>query len=239
MQRVFIYGSCVTRDGVELWPDHGLEMAGYVARQSLISATAPAQHREFRTEAIASAFQRRMAEGDIRGNVLDKLTTEVDDYDVILWDITDERLGVYRVPSGGYVSRVVDYKGGIYRGTQALDGPVKIGSDAHRTLWLAALDKFLDRLDQLGVKDRLVLNALPWATKDASGDAVAASAIDPHVYNAILDDYSAEVENRGVKVARTDLARVWQDNDHKWGAAPFHYVDDTYRASLEALARVL
>lgn len=239
MHRVFIYGSCVTRDGVEYWPEYGLEMTGYIARQSLISATAPARSSDFNTAAIASPFQRRMADGDIVGSVIGKLTADRDAYDVILWDITDERLGVYRVPTGGYVSRVVDYEAGIYRGVEKLGGPVRVGSATHRELWLRALDKFVGRLELAGLKDRVVLNALPWATKDEDGSETSTNNIDPRAFNALLEDYSAEVERRGIRVAHPDPARVLQASTHKWGAAPFHYVPDSYHASLQAVSALL
>jgi hypothetical protein len=239
MQRAFIYGSCVTRDGVDLWPDYGLEMAGYVARQSLISATAPARPGDFRTDSIASPFQKRMADGDIRGNVIAKLASDTSAYDVILWDITDERLGVYRVPSGGYVSRVVDYTTGIYQGSAPLQTPIKIGSEAHRSLWLASLDRFIAQLDEAGVTDRLVLNALPWATHDETGQPVTTASADADAFNAVLSEYAKEVENRGIRVAHTDAARAVQATTHQWGPAPFHYARDTYHASLQAITAVL
>lgn len=239
MQRAFIYGSCVTRDGVDLWSEYGLEMAGYVARQSLISAMAPARTSEFRTDSIPSAFQKRMADGDIRGNVLAKLVTDASSYDAILWDITDERLGVYRVPSGGFVSRVVDYTAGIYRGSEPLGAPVRIGSDAHRSLWLHALDTFAQRLEDAGVKQRLVLNALPWATLDEAGEPVSVQGIEPHTFNSVLEEYAEAARQRGIRVARTDPSRVRQATTHQWGPAPFHYAADTYRASLEAITAAL
>lgn len=239
MHRVFIYGSCVTRDGVEYWPEYGLEMTGYIARQSLISATAPARPSDFNTAAIASPFQKRMADGDIVGNVIGKLTVDPDAYDIVLWDITDERLGVYRVPSGGYVSRVVDYETGIYRGTEKLGGPLRVGSAAHRELWLLALDTFVERLELAGVRDRVILNAIPWATKDEDGRDTSSQNIDPHTFNVLLQDYSAEVEARGIRVGHPDPARVLQANTHKWGTAPFHYAPDAYHASLEAVGALL
>ena len=239
MQRVFIYGSCVTRDGVELWQDYGFELSAYVARQSLISAVAPARRGDFLTTQISSAFQRRMADGDVVGNVVNKLTDRPDDYDVIFWDITDERLGVYPVSSGGYVSRVVDYTNGIYRGAAPLGNPVRIGTEEHRILWEKALVKFLGRLDEANVRDRLILNALPWATVDDAGASAETEANDPKTFNAILDEYCAIAERHGVRVARPDEQRVIGLADHQWGPAPFHYVEDTYRASLDAIAAVL
>jgi len=239
MQRVWIYGSCVTRDGVDFWSEYALEMAGYTARQSLISTTAPADPRDFDTSAIPSAFQRRMAEGDIVGDVVKKLVANADSYDAIVWDVTDERLGVYRIPSGGYVSRVVDYSNGIYRGARPLSTPIRIGSSDHKRLWESALTVFLNDLEAAGVRDRLILNALPWATHDEGGRSTTGHPSNPILFNSVLTEYADLAERRGVRVARTDPARVVQADEHQWGSAPFHYTPDTYHASLEAVREIL
>lgn len=239
MYRVFIYGSCVTRDGVDQWDDYGLELATYVARQSLISAVSPATPQYFNTSQIASPFQKRMADGDIRGDVIAKLTADANSYDLILWDITDERLGVYGVPSGGYVSRVVDYSKGIYGGQERLRGPIRLGTPEHRALWMRSLEQFANRLEKAQIADRLILNALPWAMTDEAGRPGGSSTADPEAFNAVLDDYSAAAQAYGIRVARTDPRRVVQAHEHQWGPAPFHYTPDTYRASLEAIAAVL
>lgn len=44
---MFIYGGCTSRDAVDFYPEYGLELLGYVARQSLVSAFRPADHSEF------------------------------------------------------------------------------------------------------------------------------------------------------------------------------------------------
>ncbi len=116
--RVLIYGSCVTRDAVEFWDAEQLEMAGYVARQSLISAAAPPSDAEqFRLSQISSSFQRRMLRGDVESSLLPTLEECRDDYDVILWDLTDERNGVQQLPDGGWVTRLRNFqKEQLFRG---------------------------------------------------------------------------------------------------------------------------
>lgn len=237
--RVFIYGSCVTRDGVDQWPDYGLELAGYVARQSLISAMSPASPADFNSADIASPFQRRMADGDIRGDVVKKLIAGADNYDVILWDITDERLGVYGVPSGGYVSRVVDYTKGIYRGPDHLLGPIRPGTPEHRDLWMRSLEKFLAQLESAQIADRVILNALPWAARVEGAHPHDATTAGTELFNTVLEDYSAVVRAHGMKVAYTDPSQVFQAGEHQWGPAPFHYTRESYRASLDAIVAVL
>ena len=65
--RVFILGSCVSRDAFSL-PSDGLELVGYFARTSLASAfhpqVAPRSLAQLAT-AIPSSFQRRMVQADL------------------------------------------------------------------------------------------------------------------------------------------------------------------------------
>lgn len=56
MKKVFIYDSCVTRDAVPQFQNFGLEMVGYVARQSLISAFSKADISKFDLRKISSSF---------------------------------------------------------------------------------------------------------------------------------------------------------------------------------------
>lgn len=233
-KRAFIYGSCVTRDGVDLWPEYGLELAGYIARQSLISAYAPADPHHFKTGSIPSSFQRRMAEGDIRGNLRTALADQADRLDALIWDLTDERLGVILVPSGGVVTRVVRYDRGIYVGPGRLDKRMALGESQHLEMWGRALDHFLCDLEALGLRSRTIVNATPWSESFADG---APTGGDPSAaeFNTALAPYLELVRARGLRVATPEPASVRAEPDHKWGPAPFHYTTTSYRAALEQI----
>ncbi|MFD7021962.1 DUF6270 domain-containing protein [Promicromonospora sukumoe] len=235
--RVYIYGSCVTRDGVDFWEQYGMELVGYTARQSLISVSQPARRDLFDTSQIASSFQRRMAEADIAGNVGDQLVAKADSYDLVLWDLTDERLGVVEVPEGGVVSRVVPYEKGIYLGEGRLGVPTRLGDAAHSRRWRDAASRFVARLNEAGVADRIVVNATPWAEHDESGAVLSSGVPAPKIFNDLMVDYYGYLRSLGLRVAEVDASRAIARVDHKWGLAPFHYVDDTYRASIESALR--
>lgn len=230
MQKAFIYGSCVTRDA-EPWFNHsGLELAGYVARHSLISATRPADAQDYDFSKIKSAFQRRMTQGDVTSHLRTQI--ERNSPDLIVWDLCDERHGVRRAPGGGMVTSIRNHvKEGIHPGPF---GPViPFGSEEHFALWTAELPVFLGMLDEIGLAHRVFLNATPWAVVDEAGTDLGDA---PRQFNAAAERYIAVAETAGVRVARAPQETAVASTAHKWGRAPFHYVDETYRAQLTAIA---
>lgn len=231
--RVFIYGSCVTRDAEPWFKDFGLEMVGYVARQSLVSAFRKAEVSEYRLSNIPSSFQRRMAKGDIEGNLRFEVHHSMPD--VIFWDICDERLGVRKPRTGGMVTHARDYVAeGIHAGPF---GPViRFGDDEHYALWERGLGELLAALDRYGLAGKLYLNATPWAVADEDGCDYKGQGIIAERFNRAADRYLDLASLYGVHVVPVPQdAVISRTNGHQWGPAPFHFVDSTYRSMLEAL----
>src|SRR5690606_3435896 len=100
----------VSRDTFELLDTSRYSLLAYVARQSLISALGPATPLAVPLAEL-SPFQRRMVEGDIGSDLRSRLAAAARNTDLLLWDLTDERLGIYRMPDGGFVTRTPDVIG--------------------------------------------------------------------------------------------------------------------------------
>jgi Family of unknown function (DUF6270) len=230
VQKIFIYGSCVTRDGVEWWPDYGFELDGYVARQSLISSQSVATEADanFTFKNIESSFQRRMGLGDLGGD----LVTQIENHkaEVIVWDLCDERNGVRRLPSGNILTHNVIYKGAKMGGEI-----IRFGEDEHFELWTNALDVFLERTRGR----RIIVNATPWATVNDAGRPINGNASDAIAFNTSAERYFAELAARGLEIIRVDQNEALALSTHKWGEAPFHYVEGTYHAFLKQLKALI
>ena len=234
MLKTFIWGGCTSRDAVDLgYEQHGLELLRYVARQSLISAFAPADPGEFVIDPDAGNFQRRILTGDIRGSIPEELRRRADEIDLIVWDLMIERVGVARVESGGMVTR-----NGVLKaeGTAPLGRGYRFGSLGHIRLWMRALTQFTELLDSLGLTEKIVLNATPWAVIDANGEFPRSDTkMRPELFNRQIARYWRLAERAGISVARVPQEEVVADPDHKWGPAYFHYVPKTYEAQLDAI----
>lgn len=232
--RVLIYGSCVTRDAVEFWDPGQLTMVDYVARQSLISAMAPPSRPEdFRLSQIDSSFQRRMLRGDVESSLLTVFDERRDDYDLVLWDLTDERNGVQAHPDGGWITRLRNFeKEKLFRGE--LGRTVPLSDPEHSRLWNRALDAFLTALSERDLLDRLVINATSWARTDDHGEDFSPAEAEA---DALIARLTRSAIGAGVPSVKPAPETVHGLVDHKWGRAPFHYAPDTYRSMTEDLTR--
>lgn len=233
MTRVFIYGSCVTRDSEPWFEEYGLEMVGYVARQSVISAFRKSNVSEYDLTGIASSFQRRMFAGDITGNL--RFEVQRSKADVVFWDICDERLGVKKVRSGGMVTHSIDYvEAGAHPGP--FGSIIRFGDDEHFALWERALEEMLAALARYGLADKLYLNATPWAVEDEFGNDRNGQKKLANIFNTASERYLDAARRKGVHIVTIPQeSAISRTDSHKWGPAPFHYTEATYRRMLEEL----
>lgn len=226
--RLAVYGSCVSRDTVELLDPERFALVRYVARQSVISAFAP--HAELDVSGLDSPFQARMLAGDAAGDVVERLA-EVDP-EMILWDLADERLGVLRSPEGAVVTRSIELlRSGHEEELRETWELVEFGTDEHFALWCAGVDAFLAAMREAGLLERLVLVQVPWATRSTTRAKVPSNfGVEPALANARYRRYYRHLRRlrSWPRVTLASLA-TRSDPDHRWGHAPFHYDAGTYR----------
>lgn len=235
-KKIFIYGSCVTRDGVEWWDDYDYELSGYLARQSLISATHPLSTRWFDFSAIRSPFQKRMVRHDVAGTALQEVAQSLENGKYVIWDLCDERRGVIPVDKKGYISPyVLDY-GARYKVGRKLH-PIRVDSEEFKTLWEQSLDIFMQAISETEQLNHVILNATPWALRDEAGNP-----LDDYdsicQFNEIQQSMTERIASFGIKAIKPE-SDVIALSDHKWGKAPFHYVENTYREFLKTLSNYI
>lgn len=169
-----------------------------------------------------------------RGDVLGHLRLEIERHapNQIIWDLCDERHGVKAAPNGGVVTHMRDHvREGIHPGPF---GPViRFGSEEHFSHWKDCLFELLGFLEHVGLGGKIVLNATPWATVDDLGVDLGAV---PKEFNGSASRYIEAADDAGIHIARVPADSVVASTNHKWGRAPFHYVDGTYEAQVEAIA---
>lgn len=237
---VFVYGSCVARDTFEILDDRHLTLAHYVARQSVISVGNHADPALASAVDLPSAFQRRMVAGDVAGDLEQKLLEIVDSPPrLLVWDLTDERGGVYAMPDGSYVTRSVDVlSGGLEERVQSVGGRlIAFGSDEHFALWGAAVDRLRTIIRRSPIAAIAVL-ALPWASMTEDGNPTPPSFdMEPALANELYERYYDYV--RDIPEFHVFSVDPQADGEHRWGAAPFHYTRSTYERVGEALRAYL
>ncbi|TBT83379.1 hypothetical protein ET989_11875 [Propioniciclava sinopodophylli] len=227
---VLIYGSCVARDLFEFFEPRAFRLVDYVARQSLVSAFSPGGPPPIDPALLHSRFQRRMLELDAASGLEQVLRDRRDDTDLLLWDLTDERLGLLQNPQGHLTTDSVEIR--AVSGPKSPEGWAHIpyGSREHRDLFMAALSRWRELLDGLGLLERTVLVAPPWAGMTLPADDVPLSfGVDAATGNGILAEYvRLASETVRVPVVGRGLTDVTSPLLHRWGPAPFHYDEHSY-----------
>ncbi|KRD47287.1 hypothetical protein ASE27_02645 [Oerskovia sp. Root918] len=232
--RVFVLGSCVTRDAFELDASTGMELVGYFARTSLASAFRRKRFVGVDTSTISSAFQRRTVEQDL-DKALETTLRQVE-FDLLVFDPIDERFNLAQLGDGSIATVSNEF-------LSATAAPpyetIRSGSEEFLRLWVVGWYRLLATLDSLGARSRLRVNRVFWAD-GCTGD----------------EEFASSYSRKGIDRANTFLGRLysimeqdledWQfvryppelfvgDPGHKWGASPFHYIDPFYRHFLSEL----
>lgn len=232
--RTFIHGSCVSRDLLTLLADHGFELSHYSPRQSLIPllGAVPDLVNALDTTRLTSRFQRRAAEGSITADVGRELDKRHANVDIVLWDITDERLGVYEV-DGGYVTRTIElFNSGLDKSLQAVGRHIAFATDEHFDLWTRGVRIWAEQLRRRGLADRVVVVAPPWAAQFTDGTPTPPSTgVSAQLHEELATGYYDAIARELPQarfVGRTLETR--SSVNMKWGQSPFHFDGPTYNA---------
>lgn len=233
--RVTIYGSCVSRDAVSFAGHDRIEVAEYVARQSLLSAGHDSS-AQFPAEAdVSSAFQLRMMRQDFAGDLAQRLRAVAAESDLLLWDLTDERHGVHVLPDGTVVTRSIDAVAvPEVRDVLETGIHVRFGEDEHFEGWKEEATRFHGVLESTGLLERTVVLRVPWASRTLDGgEAPSSWGITPEEGNARYGRYYDHLSELGFRMITLPADEVRADPEHRWGLAPFHYSQDVYETIID------
>ena len=100
MLKIFMYGSCVSRDTYDFFSREDCKLLGYVSRQSVISTFNATNADILSGATMSSKFQLRNSLGDFNGDLFDRLDAEGGEADLFIWDLVDERNGVVSASDG-------------------------------------------------------------------------------------------------------------------------------------------
>lgn len=235
--RVFIYGSCVSRDTFEHLDPEQFELVEYVARQSVLSATTrPVE--SVAPPTLQSRFQQRMVTGDFQSSLRPLLAQHAADVDVLLIDLTDERLGVYLLPDGTVVTRSVELiESGAEESLPQGAHYVAFGTQQHYEYWSGAIRALGDSIRQTAPRAAVALLDIPWAEWSESGQQTPDSfGVGAAQANPVFRSYvEVAVQALGAHVIALEPSEVMSGPHHPWGDAPFHYAEGVY---LEAVRRL-
>lgn len=222
-----IVGGCVSRDAIDPLLGETIELKRYVARQSFLSAGTDASNLITSID-LPSQFQRRMVKADIEGSLFRDIRNNAG-VDLVLWDLNVERLGVWQLDGGSYITDSGEFRRtGMYDEITAGASRINFGEDEHFQIWQDRFFQFRKLLEENGLLPKTLLLAPDWALVDENGETSGVlEAIKAGVYNAIYQQYWDFAEANGVHTLR--LQDTVADSRHKWGPAPFHYAESVYQ----------
>lgn len=247
VKNLAIAGSCVSRDCIELLDLTRTAIARYTARHSLISRGTDLSHLIPENHGITSAFQERAIREDLAGTGFDTLVSESRDAQVILWDLADERGGVFEVigpdATARYATRSFDIERNASIKKALLSAGARhiaFGSDEHFDLWRPSAEAAVGTLRENSLLERTILIAAPWAEKTRAGEPTPESfGIGAARANELFARYHEFLRSLGVQMVTPPAETVIADPAHVWGVAPFHFVPEFYAAILHEVEKAL
>lgn len=228
--KVFIYGSCVSRDTAELRKGQW-DLLEYVARQSLISAAnAPIPLPS--EIPLPSPFQRSMVENDFGSTLFPALRLNGAEADRVVIDLVDERLGVYPYDNGGYLTFSTEMnQSAVMKKVLGRGKFLDFGTEGHFEVWAEALDKLVALLDDLGLVDKVrVIKSLFVDLSDDGSAVMLTRGIDASEWNRRYARYYALIQDKGLRVVDLPTESLTSSRFHRWGPAQYHYVDSAYES---------
>lgn len=239
--KLFIYGSCVSRDIFNLEESRGFNLCTYFARSSMAALCSGAYHNDKVLENISSDFRRRMVANDFSKGLL-SAEESIKEADVILVDLIDERFDILVLETGELITHsnelvesglLKEIEGSAFR-------RIPQGTLERRDLWLKGMRCFIDLLRKFNKLDQLVVNRVFWANRFESDSVTIFPVAQASIEKAnaelswMYDVLSKELKpNQFLRFAPEFLSA---DEHHRWGASPFHYSERYYK---EALAQLL
>lgn len=240
---IFMYGSCVTRDGLPAFEAKGVRLSRYVARQSIISAMAGdhALSEYVDKVSLASKFQREALIGDLSGSLLPELRQGLPESSYLIMDLVEERNGVWIDSLGKRATNSLELnQSGVLEHWDSGRRLISFGSDEHFELWSASISAFVSEVMVLGAGHRASFIKARWATEGIEGDSFPfnTSKLDPSRMNAHSQRYFDYIE----QMTPFHLLEVPKElclttRRHQWGIAPYHYVPEFYNSIASATVR--
>jgi hypothetical protein len=231
LKKVFILGSCVSRDAINTADPLEFRLAAYYARSSFASLSGQPVVDLPALASIESNFQRRMVAADMDKSVLQEV--QKGDYDILLVDFIDERFNVLKISDEQIVTISNEYKkakNGSYQ------GKVLSNLSAEKFVyWKHGFDRFVDILKCSGHLSKLKILKVFWSDKTSNGVRIDAYTEDyisqQNKYLNELYAYVSATLGSHYLVSFSD-EDLMSDEDHRWGLEPFHYVPEFYRKVL-------
>jgi len=222
--KIFIFGSCVSRDFIEIASAKNFTLVKYYARSSFASLSSKPLKDDQLLSRIESKWQRTMLFNDLQKNVFYDVLRN--DFDVMLIDLIDERFNLAKV-DGSLCTISTEYRKYQEKKYQA----IAFDSVEKFEHWKIGFKKFIQHLQRVNAVDKIRINRVWWA------DKIEDTGFFSDDYAQYIKRNNEILEKMYSHISKFIKASQFIDypNDilvaaksHKWGVQPFHYIDSFY-----------
>jgi hypothetical protein len=243
--RIAILGSCVTRDAFGFFPQDDVEITVFIARTSFISLYSPPLPILLEKADIAAEtnFERNCIHAELHKTNLSRL--EAAEFDYLLLDLMEERHNLIKCGETYILDTLPLRESGVI---PRLPPFVEVDRLAAKTtkLWDERTALFIGFLHDQGIRaDRVILHESGFARRYRDDgqeyDFTEFKAHSYDKYGALLQRYHAHFAEAlpGLRRIAIEPALLVGNGAHKWGRAPFHYIDDYYARFLEKFRAIV
>lgn len=237
--RVFILGSCVSRDPFELPYERKPEIVKYVARTSLASQVIGAFSDEGAIHEIESNFQRNMVLGDMEKTLLRDL--EELTFEALVVDFIDDRFPILFSGAGGATLSSEYIEARAKAGAAELNWEEVVSAKSHLKMqwWEQGFANLVALAERKRPKIPIIVNRVYWADRTINGDALPSWTGNAREENDYLDSLYDRCSKAGAVRFIEYHQEFLADPSHVWGLSPFHYTLDIYQTFLEKLGEMI
>lgn len=165
MDKLFILGSCVSRDAFALDEGSSYNIISYLARTSFASTFHNQSVKDIDLSKIPSSFQKRMVENDLLKQTAHALTHSK--FDWLIIDLIDERFNIFVSDKEEVFTLSPEFSNNCI-----FDKPGRViipNSDEFLERWKKGWDNFIDLAKKHQFLHKIILNKVFWTNQTSSG----------------------------------------------------------------------
>lgn len=240
--KIFIAGSCVSRDPFSESNKDKFSIANYFARYSLARLSYPSIKMAdiqltdaLLEQKVSSAFQRRILTQEWENALLEQVV--VTDFDYLVIDCVDERFGLVECSPGIYITNSDELRNGKIINTQ-IANKLLPDSQEFQDRWEQGLRQLVTSVGS----HRIIINNVFWSRVLDTGEG-----FEP-ISNPTRIKYCNAMVSKLYDIAKKYIPESQfvnyppdifvGDSNHKWGKSPFHYTGDVYDYFIKYLSEI-
>ena len=150
------------------------------------------------------------------------------DYDILIIDIVDTRFKLFKFDSGGLLALPEELAKHFNSGRYSNNGNfVYNESDEYFDLWVKGWKKFIYQCKGANKLDRIIINKVYYASSNKSKKSCHDSSVHNLFLDRLYDVIQDDIPSSNIVSFNQDI--FISNAVHKWGEAPFHYIDAYYK----------